>query len=68
MVTALYTAEIKLNKSDADYKKYLVAMNENGVLLMDKGLFVVSFFDEKEFKKEVEIKGNNLNHIGDTSL
>lgn len=68
MVTSLYTAEIKLNKSDANYKKYLVAMNPNGVLLMDKGLFVLSFFDEQEFRKEVEIKGNNLNHIGDTTL
>ena len=68
MVTNLYTADIKLNKSDVDYKKYLVAFNENGVLLMDKGLFVVSFFSEEEFKQGVEIKDNNLSHVGDITL
>ena len=68
MVTRLYTAQIKLNKSDKDYKKYLVSINENGVLIMDKGLFVVSFFSEVDFKKSVEIEGNNLKHIGDITL
>ena len=68
MVTSLYTAKIKLNKKYPDYKNYLVAMNENGVLIIDKGLFVVSFFNEVDFKKSVEIKGNNLKHIGDITL
>ena len=68
MVTSLYTAKIKLNKSYKEYKKYLVAINENGVLIMDKGLFVVSFFDEVDFKKSVEIEDNNLKHIGDITL
>ena len=68
MVTSLYTANIKLNKTDKDYKKYLVSMNENGVLIMDKGLFVLSFFSEEDFKKSVKIEGNNLNHIGDITL
>lgn len=68
MVTSLYTARIKLNKSYQDYKNYLVAINNNGVLIMDKGLFVVSFFNELDFKKSVEIKDNNLKHIGDITL
>ena len=68
MITSLYTAQIKLNKTDKDYTKYLVAMNPLGVLLMNKGLFVLSFDTEEEFKKEVDILDNNLKHIGDISL
>lgn len=68
MLTNLYTANIKLNKHYKDYKKYLVAMNDNGVLIMDNGLFVVSFFNEEDFKRSVEIEGNNLKHIGDITL
>ena len=68
MITNLYTAKIKLNKEYPNYKNYLVAMNENGVLIMDKCLFVVSFFNEADFKKSVEIEGNNLKHIGDITL
>lgn len=68
MVTSLYTAEIKLNKSDKAYIKHLVVINENGVLIMNKDLFVASFFSEEDFKNSVEIKGNNLSHIGDITL
>lgn len=68
MVTRLYTANIKLNKSDKHYKKYLVVINDNGVLLSDKGLFVLSFFNEKDFIEQVDIENNNLNHIGVITL
>lgn len=68
MVTSLYTAEIKLNKTDLDYKKYLISLNSNGVLIMDKGLFVVSFLTKEEFREQVDIKNNNLSHIGDITL
>ena len=68
MVTSLYTAEIKINKSEVEYKKYLIVINDNGVLISDKGLFVVSFFTEEDFKNEVDIKNNKLSHIGDITL
>ncbi len=68
MVTRLYTAEIKINKSVSDYIKYLVAINDNGVLISDKGLFVLSFFTEEDFKNQVDIKDNKLSHIGDITL
>ncbi len=68
MITSLYTAQIKLNKTDKDYTKYLVCINPLGVLLMNKGLFVISFNTEEEFKKSVEIKDNNLKHIGEITL
>lgn len=68
MVTRLYTAEIKINKSEVEYKKYLVAINDNGVLISDKGLFVLSFFTEEDFKNKVDIKDNKLSHVGDITL
>lgn len=68
MVTRLYTAEIKINKFEVDYKKYLIVINDNGVLISNKGLFVLSFFTEEDFKKGVDIKDNKLNHIGDITL
>lgn len=68
MVTRLYTSEIKINKSEVDYKKYLIVINDNGVLISDKGLFVLSFFTEEDFKNEVDIKDNKLSHIGDITL
>lgn len=68
MVTRLYTADIKINTSVDDYIKYLVVINDNGVLISDKGLFVLSFFTEEDFKKQVDIKDNKLSHIGDITL
>lgn len=68
MVTILYTANIKISGFEKTYKKYLVAVNDNGVLIMDKGLCVLSFSSEEEFKAQVEIESNNLNYIGDVSL
>lgn len=68
MLTNLYTANIKLNKHYKDYKKYLVAINDNGVLIMDNGFVCCIFFNEEDFKMSVEIEGNNLKHIGDITL
>lgn len=68
MVTRLYTANIKLNNNNKEYIKYLVIINNNGVLISDKGLFVLSFFTEEDFKNEVDIKDNKLNHVGDITL
>ena len=68
MVTSLYTANIKLNKSDKDYKKYLVVMNDTGVLILEHALYVLSFATTKEFKTQVDVENNNLNHIGDINI
>lgn len=66
MITRLYTCQAKLNKSDKDYKKYLAVINDEGVLLVDNELFVISFTTEEEFHKNVDY--NDLKHIGDITL
>ena len=67
MVTSLYTADVKLNTTDKDYHKYIVIQNENGVLMINRGLFSISFMNEEAvLLANVEIK--NKKHIGDITL
>ena len=67
MVTSLYTADVKLNATDKDYKKYIIIQNEEGVLMVDKGLYSLSFMNEEAvLLANIEIK--NKKHIGDITL
>ena len=67
MVTSIYTADVKLNTTDKDYHKYIVIQNENGVLMINKGLFSISFMNEEAILlTDVEVK--NKKHIGDITL
>lgn len=67
MVTSLYTADIKLNKTDKDYTKHILIKNDEGVLLVNKGLCSISFWNENDLEKNsVEVK--NKQHIGDITL
>lgn len=68
MITTLYTAEVKLNKKDKNYHKYLLIVNpEEGVLMVDKGLFSISFTSLQDaFNKGVEII--NKSHVRDIYL
>ena len=67
MITKLYTAGVKLNKKDTEYHRYLLLENDNGILLVDKGLFVISFDDEEDMIKQgVEVV--NKIHKGDITL
>ena len=67
MVTSLYTADIKLNKTDKDYTKHILIKNDEGVLLVNKGLCSISFWNENDLEKNsVEVK--NKQHIGDIAL
>ena len=47
MITSLYTADVKLNATDKDYKKYIIIQNEEGILMVDKGLYSLSFMNEE---------------------
>ena len=67
MITSIYAADVKLNATDKDYKKYIVIQNENGVLMVNKGLFSISFMNEEAILlADVEVK--NKKHIGDITL
>ena len=66
MFSSLYTALVKLNKKHKEYTKYLLVVNDTGVLLCDHGLFVLSFDSFDEFKKDVDY--NDLRHVGDINL
>ena len=66
MVISLYTADVKLNKTDKDFHKYLMIFSaEDGILFINRGLFSISFEDERALY-EIEIK--NKKHIGDITL
>ena len=67
MVTSLYTADVKLNKTDKNYKRVIIIMNsKEGVLIVENTLFVLSFESFEEFKKEIDY--NDIRHIGDVNI
>ena len=39
MITSLYTADVKLNKTDKGYTKHLLVVNEEGILMINKKQF-----------------------------
>jgi hypothetical protein len=67
MVTSIYTADVKLNKTDKDYTKHILIKNDEGILLINKGLCSISFWNEADLEKNsVDIKDKR--HIGDITL
>ena len=67
MVTSLYTADVKLNKTDKDFHPYIMIQNENGVLMVNRGLYSLSFMNEEAvILGDVEVK--NKKHIKDITI
>lgn len=67
MITSLYTADVKLNKTDKEYTKHLLIVNEEGILMVNKGLCSISFWNEDDLESNaVDVK--NKSHIGDITL
>ena len=67
MVTSLYTADVKLNKTDKEYIKHLLVINEEGILMINKGLCSISFWNEADLERNsIDIKDKR--HIGDITL
>ena len=68
MVTSLYTADVKLNPTDKEFHRMLIIYSpDEGVLLINKDLFSISFESEKTFlESDVEVKDKK--HIGDINL
>ena len=54
-ITRVYTAEVKLNPKDK-FKKQLILENDNGVLFIDKELFVISFYPNQTITVTVKDK------------
>lgn len=67
MVTSLYTADVKLNKTDKEYTKHLLVVNEEGILMINRGLCSISFWNEADLERNsIDIKDKK--HIGDITL
>lgn len=67
MVSSIYTADVKLNATDKDYHKYIIIKNEKGVLMINRGLFSISFENEEAILlSDVEVK--NKKHIKDVTI
>ena len=68
MVTSLYTADVKLNKTDKDFHRMIIIYNpDEGILFVNRGLFCISFENEEALAtSDVEVK--NKRHIGDINL
>ena len=67
MITSLYTADVKLNKTDKNYTKHLLIVNEEGILMVNKGLCSISFWSEEDLVNNcVDVKDKK--HIGDITL
>ena len=68
MLTSLYTADIKINPTDKDYHRYLIVMSDSeGVLIVNRGLFVLSFETVNDFiNSDLEVKDKR--YIGDINL
>ena len=67
MMSSIYTADIKLNATDKDYHKYIIIQNEKGVLMINRGLFSISFENEEAvLLSDVEVK--NKKHIKDVTI
>lgn len=67
MITNIYTADVKLNKNDRDYTKHILIENEEGILLVNKGLCSISFWNKADLERnsvnivnKIHIKNINL--------
>ena len=50
METSISTADVKLNPTN-HYKKCILIKNDNGILVVDPELFVISFDNEEDVTK-----------------
>lgn len=63
IATRIKVVSLKLNKEDKEPKNYIYVENEHGVLLIDKELFTISFFNKEHMLyNDIKIlKEGNLN-------
>ena len=67
MVTSLYTADVKLNPTKEARRCLIIYNEEDGILIVEKGLFSISFENiDALMKSDVII--TDKRHIGDINL
>lgn len=67
MVTSLYTADVQLNPGKESKRCLIVYNEENGILIVDGGLFSLSFESTDDLMKS-EVIITDKRHIGDINL
>lgn len=67
MVTSLYTADVQLNPGKKAKRCLIVYNKENGILIVDGGLFSLSFESIDDLMKS-DVIITDKRHIGDITL
>ena len=67
MVTSLYTADVQLNPGKEAKRCLIVYNEEKGILIVDGGLFSLSFESTDDLMKS-EVIITDKRHIGDITL
>ena len=67
MVTSLYTADIQLNPGKEAKRCLIVYNEEKGILIIDGGLFSLSFESTDDLMKS-DVIITDKRHIGDINL
>lgn len=60
-ISRIYTANVKLNETDKDYRKMLIVENDKGVLFIENDLCVISFMPGQSVDVIVKNKYNLVN-------
>ena len=67
MVTSLYTADVQLNPGKEAKRCLIIYNEEKGILIVDGGLFSLSFESTDDLMKS-EVILTEKRHIGDITL
>ena len=67
MVTSLYTADVQLNPGKEAKRCLIVYNEEKGILIVDGGLFSLSFESTDDLMKS-DVIVTDKRHIGDITL
>ena len=67
MVTSLYTADVQLNPGKEAKRCLIIYNEEDGILIVEKGLFSISFENINALMKS-DVIITDKRHIGDINL
>lgn len=62
MITTIELAKVKLNPTDT-LKPSIIISNDEGVLIVDKSLFSLSFDSEKDMLENIEVTNRHGKYI-----